>query len=567
MRDKLPIDNPGVAGEWDCELNAPLRPDEFTGGADYIAWWQCKTCGNRWQAKIYSRTEGRGCPICARDRLKQGVNDLATLVPAVAAEWDYYQNEPHLPSDFTYDSTWRVWWTCKRRHNWPARINKRTKRKQKCPYCCNNKVWPGYNDIPTTHPQLLDEWDSERNAPLRPEQFTAGADIVVAWKCGKCGHRWKARVYTRKKHGCPCCAGNILVRGVNDLKTVNPTVARQWDRVKNGKLSPGRVAANDNRKAWWICNLGHSWEAAIYSRNNGKGCPFCGNRAVLPGFNDLATRNPGLLAEWCYKRNKDLTPQHVSEYSRRKVWWRCVHGHDWKARVSNRSKGAGCPYCAGKIADVGVNDLKTLRPDLTEQWDTSKNNDLTPEMVTLGSHAKAWWICGHGHSYRSPVVARVHGTGCPYCAHKLPIVGETDFATVHPELMGEWDFVKNANKRPQNYTYSSNKKVWWICEKGHSWKTSICNRHRGSSCPYCYGSLAIPFETDAATITPHLVKEWAAERNNGIDIRNVLPFSNIKYWWRCDSCGHYWQSTVGARTQGSMCPRCFGKAVYRPRLV
>ena len=566
MRNKLPIDSPGVADEWDDELNTPMSPDDFTGGSEQYVWWQCKKCGNRWQAKIYSRTAGSGCPVCARNRLKPGINDLGTLAPNVAADWDYFQNEPHIPSDFTVDSTKMAWWRCIHGHSWQARINKRTKRNQKCPYCNNNKVWQGYNDISTTHPQLLDEWDYEGNAPLRPEQFTAGADKIVWWKCG-CGYRWRTRIYSRKKHGCPCCAGNVFVKGVNDLRTVNSAVAEQWDPVKNGKLNPEGVAANDNRKAWWLCGLGHSWEAQICSRNKGKGCPYCKNRTVLPGFNDLATSNPGLSAEWHHKRNKSLTPNHVSENSHRKVWWQCERGHNWRATVANRSKGTGCPYCASRIADTGVNDLDTLRPDLARQWDKIKNGGLTAAMVTLGSERRVWWICGRGHSYFSPVVARVYGRNCPYCAHKLPIIGETDFATVHPELLDDWDYIKNKGKLPQDYTYGSKKKVWWKCRKGHSWNMSILNRRNGGQCPRCSGFLPTPFETDAAAITPHLEDEWAADLNDGVDIRDVKPFSNIKYWWECSRCGCHWQSTVGARTQGSMCPRCLGRADYRPRLV
>ena len=47
MRNKLPIDNLGVAGEWDYELNAPLIPDDFSGGSEQYVWWKCKKCGNR----------------------------------------------------------------------------------------------------------------------------------------------------------------------------------------------------------------------------------------------------------------------------------------------------------------------------------------------------------------------------------------------------------------------------------------------------------------------------------------------------------------------------------------
>ena len=287
---------------------------------------------------------------------------------------------------------------------------------------------------------------------------------------------------------------------------------------------------------------------------------------MWPGYNDLATRNPGLAAEWHQKRNKTLTPRHVTEFSHRKVWWQCEEGHHWRATIVNRSNGTGCPYCANKIVVAGYNDLKTLRPDLAVQWDKTKNGDFTAAMVTLGSNRYAWWICEKGHSFYAAVVARTHGRNCPYCAHKLPIIGETDFASVHPNLVDEWDYVKNPGMHPQDFSYGSKKKVWWICEKGHRWKTAIVNRHRRGLCPYCSGTRAIPFETDAATVTPHLAREWAADRNDWTCIHDVLPFSNVKCWWRCE-CGNYWQSTVGARTQGSMCPRCDGKSVYRPRLV
>jgi len=189
-------------------------------------------------------------------------------------------------------------------------------------------------------------------------------------------------------------------------------------------------------------------------------------------------------------------------------------------------------------------------------------------MFTTGTNEKVWWKCQKGHSYYSAIVNRVHDRNCPYCAHKLPIIGETDFATVHPELLAEWDKVKNKGKHPQDYVYGSTKKVWWKCEMNHSWKASIYNRHKGfGRCRLCNGNEAIPYKTDAATITPHLIDEWDYEKNDDLDIRTLLPFDNRKFWWRCNDCGKNWQSTIGARTQGSMCPDCFGKANYRPRLV
>ena len=66
-----------------------------------------------------------------------------------------------------------------------------------------------------------------------------------------------------------------LVKGVNDLVTVNPTLAEEWNYEKNGTLSPDQVTAGSHKKVWWKCKFGHEWEATIGSRSYGNGCPYC----------------------------------------------------------------------------------------------------------------------------------------------------------------------------------------------------------------------------------------------------------------------------------------------------
>ena len=46
------------------------------------------------------------------------------------------------------------------------------------------------------------------------------------------------------------------------------------------------------KPAWWRCENGHEWKAAIYTRSDGAGCPYCTGRKVKVGFNDLATQYP-----------------------------------------------------------------------------------------------------------------------------------------------------------------------------------------------------------------------------------------------------------------------------------
>lgn len=67
------------------------------------------------------------------------------------------------------------------------------------------------------------------------------------------------------------------------------------------------------------------------------------------GYNDLATINPTLAKEWNYKKNGDLKPNMVKPNSDKKVWWKCVKGHEWEAIISSRNKGNGCPICAREL--------------------------------------------------------------------------------------------------------------------------------------------------------------------------------------------------------------------------
>lgn len=72
-----------------------------------------------------------------------------------------------------------------------------------------------------------------------------------------------------------------------------------------------------------------------------------------------------LLEEWDQERNAPLTPETVTSGSSRYVFWRCEHGHAWRADIYSRARrDTRCPYCAGILVQRGVNDLATLAPSL-----------------------------------------------------------------------------------------------------------------------------------------------------------------------------------------------------------
>ena len=288
-----------------------------------------------------------------------------------------------------------------------------------------------------------------------------------------------------------------LMPGVNDLATTHPGLAAQWHPDKNGELTPKDVTAGSNRKVWWRCERGHEWEATIANRvRQETRCPYCANRKVLPGFNDLATKRPDLAEQWHPTKNGTLAPSDVMLGSGRKVWWRhrSEDGawHEWEATVGSRTgrNSVGCPYCSGRTAERGVNDLATKRPDLAAQWHPTKNGGLRASDVLAGSNRKAWWRCEKGHEWQATPKDRAgsRATGCPYCANKKVLPGFNDLATTHPWLAAEWHPTKNGTLMPADVMAGSSRKVWWRCEKGHEWEAQIATRStksKGTGCPKC----------------------------------------------------------------------------------
>ena len=341
-------------------------------------------------------------------------NSIAKKFPEITCEWDYEKNGKIKPEYVNQMSKSKYWWKCKKGHSFYASVSSRTNLKSGCPYCSNQKVIIGYNDLATTNPELLKEWNYERNMDITPQSVTAGSGKKVWWSC-KNGHEWKTSIAKRSNgRNCPYCSNKKILAGYNDLATTNPELLKEWNYEKNKNISPLDLTKKSNIKVWWICKNGHEWKASLNSRNR-TGCPYCSNQKVIAGYNDLATTNPELLKEWNYERNMDITPQSVTSGSGKKVWWKCKNGHEWEISIAKRSNGRNCPYCSNKKVLVGYNDLATTNPELLKEWNYERNIDITPQSVTAGSGKKVWWKCKNGHEWLSSIYNRKRGRNCPVC--------------------------------------------------------------------------------------------------------------------------------------------------------
>lgn len=208
---------------------------------------------------------------------------------------------------------------------------------------------------------ILARWSVKNEQ--HPSDVGYGSSGKVWWVCSL-GHEWMAspnKMTQRTTEGCPFCAGQQVLTGYNDLQTKDPEVAEEWNIIKNGKLHPTDVAVSSNQIVWWRCRRGHEYRASVNDRTRKgrkRGCPYCANKRLLKGFNDLATVCPEVIKEWNYEKNEDLTPWNCLPSTHQRVWWRCEKGHEWNACLNTRiSCGqiiTGCPICANRKIVAGI---------------------------------------------------------------------------------------------------------------------------------------------------------------------------------------------------------------------
>ena len=467
--------NPALAMEWNYDKNIGLSPSDITPNSNKTVWWKCSK-GHEWQAKPNARSRGTGCPYCSSTKVLEGYNDLQTVNPAVAKEWNYSKNGNLTPSDVMPNSNKKVWWKCSKGHEWQASIAHRNNGNG-CPTCNSerNTSLPEYAIVYYLRKCGLEVIHSYKEKGYELDVYVPSRNIAIEYD-GYFWHKNKERKDLEKNQKCvnngiklyrireglPALNDSsidyVILRNQKDLSQtlekllneivgtcvdvdidtdiisieslreytekehsllgLHPQIADEWDYAKNGGLNPSNFSSNCTKKFWWKCKHGHEWQTTIRDRSLGHGCPYCAGQKVLIGYNDLQTVNPNLVEEWHFRKNGDLKPINFTANSGKKVWWICNKGHEWEAPIYNRNKGSGCPYCAGQRLIVGQNDLQTLNPDLAKEWNHKRNKELKPIDVFANSGKKVWWICDAEHEWEATIASRNAGRNCPQCAKK-----------------------------------------------------------------------------------------------------------------------------------------------------
>jgi len=289
-----------------------------------------------------------------------------------------------------------------------------------CRVCSFSVVEAGFNDIATRYPLIGAEFHPENNNGADPRQILAGSTTSYNWRCPDFNHVYPATPANRIRgqSDCSICANKRFEPGINDIETVQPKLAEEWHPTRNAR-SAAETPIGTSDKAWWICRLGHEWEASISSRARGAGCKNCAARKVRRNGNSFAKARPGLVPEWDRNANGNLGPEDVAARSNEMFYWRCPEfNHSYKQSTDKRFTGSGCSICSHRKVAPDETDVATLYPRIARDWDCSKNNGVSPRDILPGTKLY-FWLCRFGHEHGQSVPNRVKSQGCISCPKEL----------------------------------------------------------------------------------------------------------------------------------------------------
>ncbi len=289
-----------IMKQWDYKKNVGLDPAKLARGSNKVVHWICevKCCSveHSFEAAIHQRTSGSKCPYCSTNGKKIcDCNRLSSNLELMK-QWDYVKNNIDPALVCTGSST-PVHWICSNKccsveHSWMASPGMRTyKNPTGCPFCSKNTETPCFCKSVASNTKMMEMWNDQKN----PQFLSLGSGQNVEWKCTKennpkkecmCKHEWSAAPLTifnalkenRKTQGCPFCQNRQPC--CQTLQNLFPIISKQWNYEKNMQ-SPSDYAAHSDEQAFWTCDEGHVWEAAISSRTTNKtGCPKCSSSTL-----------------------------------------------------------------------------------------------------------------------------------------------------------------------------------------------------------------------------------------------------------------------------------------------
>lgn len=425
--------------------------------------------------------------------------------------------------------------------------------------------------------ELMKEWDWEANVAvgLNPHTIYCSKGILANWICSKCGHHFVSSIRTRVagRGKCPKCDADVRSRKRSETfvkksgSVADSPLIKEWDYENNDKLGldPKLLTLGSNRKAFWKCpRCGNHYEAKILNRGiNKRGCPYCANHKIKPGFNDLASTHPDLVKEWDFEKN-EIKPTEVSRGCGKKVWWKCPLGHRYQATILHRTNGnTGCPVCnSGRQTSFAEQAVyfyvRKIFPDAINRYKDIFTNGMELDIYIPSKKIGIEYDGVYFHKddktereIRKNKICQEHGIRLIRIKEQ-GMENESRYQIAQTVFFGE-----NLEKRTCLSQMIQN---------------LLIELTKFSVRPYSVFPFEVNLDKDEFEIRnymidreknsfeafyPELAKEWCYEKNGNLKPNMFPPKSGMKVYWKCKECGHVWKTSLGQRASGCGCPVCY----------
>lgn len=560
-------DIPQLVNDWDWDKN-DISPNKISYGSAIECFWKCAQCGHSWSTRAYTRgARGSGCPKCARRqrgiskmRAHANKNSFIDNYPEIAKEWHPTKNQNYDINNISSFSNVSVYWICSKcEREWKTSVNHRTKEGTGCPDCSKNRAamkkiefHSKLNNFAEQYPEIAKEWHPYKNGKLMPMDVSASSNKRIWWECSFCKKEWKTTVNHRTSgENCPACNPNQTSFPEQAIfYYVSLAYSDAVSRAKIDGIEFDVFIPSINTAIEYDGTRYHSGDIALEKDN--KKDLFCKEKEIfLFRFRESILKDTNHAVRiTCVGRKID---DSITELLNRIAKGNCISIDSQRDRQK---------IVARLRQSIVENSVFAKRPELQCEWNYRKNGNRLPEVVYCNANYKVWWKCQQcGYEWQATPNHRNNGRGCPACAGKICRTGYNDLMTLNPFVAQEWNYEKNYPLTPENVASKSNKKVWWICSKGHEYDAQISERNRGeksTGCPYCANKKICVGFNDLNTTHPELAREWHPTKNGDLKPTMVTAGSKKKVWWRCEE-NHEWQAVVYSRKKGKGCRICYNK--------
>lgn len=474
------------------DWNSPqIDPHSTAEFSGIVVEWLCHDCGHPWSTTVASRSSGRGCPKCSKKRGQE--IRVKNRIEEQGSAADHY-------------------------------------------------------------PELISQWNSERNDGKDLADFTAKSGYQAWWICDY-GHEWQAPISNRTGgSSCPFCAGRgskMELRLLSELEYFFSEIIWQF-KNELGELDlflpRHNIGLEVDGFPWHQGKFDKDLDKSVRFRQSGIQVYRLRDDRLDGEMADAVKYNNGSSDSNLYDAFTQLLDRLPIAREKRNAYL-SVGGFVNEARYKELLLQYPRPPAGRALSDV-IDEHEL-------GWDYQQNSPVTPDMVYAGSNTKYSFLCPKHGPYVSTPKSRKSGHSCKECGHEEAARKRRAPAT-HEESLATW--LETSNFKPtdlsldeaQGYSIKTKQSLRWTCPRGHVWSKPIHEMVQRPFCPECD-----TYEKSLATLAPYRADWWDLTANR-LTAEQVKAGSGKRYMWKCPHCQHRWEDSPNRVTQktGKKCPNC-----------